>query len=109
MKRVFISGPYRAATEYGVLRNIEHARDVAVKLWQVGYAVFCPHMNSAGLGGSVPDDAFIEGCLAWVQAADLVVMLDGWERSDGAKAELALALTIGIPVYGEHRVPEVST
>jgi len=107
MKTAFVSGPYRAAAPHGVYDNIQRARKVAERLWRMGYAVFCPHMNTAFLDGLVPDDTFLDACLAWLPHADIVVMIDGWEESLGARAEMAMALTLGIPVYGEGNVPEV--
>ena len=38
--------------------------------------------------------------LAWIcKHADIIVLLPGWERSLGVKAELATAEAIGVPAY----------
>ena len=44
-----MAGPYRADTIYGVAQNIQKARDVALRLWKLGYAAICPHSNTAFL------------------------------------------------------------
>ena len=43
MKVIFISGPYRGDS---IDDNIDHASDIAQRLWKAGWAVICPHMNS---------------------------------------------------------------
>jgi N-acetylmuramoyl-L-alanine amidase len=57
------------------------------------------------MGGVVPDNAFLQGDLSWLGQSDTVVMLDGWEQSEGAVAERASALKRGTPVFTEHDVP----
>lgn len=37
--------------------------------------------------------------------ADAIAMIDGWEKSSGALAELALARTLRLPVYDEYLNP----
>lgn len=42
----------------------------------------------------------LRGCLSWItRHADAIVVLDGWEQSKGARAEVATAVAIGIPVH----------
>lgn len=102
---VYLSGKYRDADEHTVDCNIQYAKRVAVQLWKMGYAVICPHANSQHMGfvgdGSLTlgDSCFLEGDMSMVERSDLVVMLDGWESSKGAKLERRLALRLGILVY----------
>ncbi|MEW6016519.1 MAG: DUF4406 domain-containing protein [Pseudomonadota bacterium] len=98
MRKAYIAGPYRADTEAGVEANIQRAAALARRLWTEGYAVFCPHMNSAHFGGIVPDEAFIRGDLAWLACADVVFATEGWQVSEGARAEIEVAGALGIPV-----------
>lgn len=98
MPVVYIAGPYRAPTEFEVVRNIRRAEEVAVELWRSGCAVVCPHLNTALLGGAVPDDTFIDGDLAILSRCDGLVTVVGWNASVGARAEVAQARHLGIPV-----------
>src|SRR5512138_1662394 len=84
MKVVYIAGPYRAESEYGVLNNIRRAEEIAVKYWDQGCAVICPHKNSAFLGGPARDQMFLDGDLELVRRCDIVVMCPGWASSRGA-------------------------
>ena len=101
MKVAFISGPYRAATKEGISANIEAAREVAVKYWRKGYAVFAPHLNTAHFDGLCPDEVWLKGDLEILRRCDVVVMMEEWWKSEGAKAEHALALELGKEIIYE--------
>jgi hypothetical protein len=99
MKVAYICGPYRAATAYQRQRNIDAARDVAVELWKMGFAVLCPHMNSANLDGECDDSVFLEGCLELMRRCDCVVWRGGPGLTSGVKAEVDEARRLEIPVF----------
>ena len=61
MKVVYLAGPYRAPTEYGVQQNIEAASRVALEGWKLGAVCICPHKNTAFVGGVLPDAAWPQG------------------------------------------------
>ena len=98
MKIVYIAGPYRARTEWEIKKNIDAAEKVALNYWLRGYAVFCPHKNTGFMGGAAPDSVWLEGDLEILGRCDVIVMMSGWERSEGAKAELAHAKARGLEV-----------
>lgn len=91
MKIAYIAGPYRADTVSGIRANIERARVVAEKHWKMGYAVFCPHMNSALMDGIIPDEQFLKAGLNFLDMCDTIVMMKGWEKSAGSRDELEMA------------------
>ena len=95
----YVAGPYRSETISGIQHNIERARAVAEELWQMGFAVFCPHANSANMDGVVPDWMFLAADLEFIARFDLVVMMPNWEQSSGAQGERAHALALGRPVF----------
>ena len=106
MKLIYTAGPYRAATPYDVRRNIERARDVAAALWRMGWAVVCPHANSAHLDGVVPEERFLEGDLEMLRRCDALVLIPGWHVSEGSRAEKAEAERHGIPVLSLIHITE---
>jgi len=96
MKVAYIAGPYRADTIYGIIENIRHAEKYALKYWRLGYAVICPHKNTALLDGALPDSVWLNGDLELLRRCDVIVMIPGWERSAGARAELREAARRGL-------------
>lgn len=94
---VFLSGPYRAGTEAQVYKNIQIAREYAMKLWRMDYVVICPHLNSMFMGGIVEDSVFLAGDLEILKRCDCFFRLPGWQRSKGSLAEIKWATENGMP------------
>ena len=91
---VFVSGPYRGNVEH----NIIAARRVAVNLWRQGYAVICPHLNTANFDAIYPDikdDVWLTGDLELLKRCDAICMVDGWEKSEGSRVENQKAIEWG--------------
>lgn len=100
MRICFLAGPYRAPTIRGVVLNVRAAESVAVELWKLGTVVpLCAHLNSALFDGIVPDEVFLEGALELLRRSDAIVLAPGWRGSAGARAELAEAERLGLPVF----------
>ena len=97
----YCAGPYRARTIFGRAINIIRAWRVARALWRKGYAVFCPHANSAMMDGAAPDKVFLEYGLKMVRMCDLFVFTrsDAYRISEGSDAEWTLAIRLFIPSY----------
>lgn len=101
MKVAYIAGPYRADTENGVVRNIRAAENVSIKYWQQGYAVICPHKNTALFGGLAEDAVWLEGDLEILRRCDTIIMMPSWKSSAGATAEYKLAKDLGLEIIFE--------
>lgn len=99
LRVIYIAGPYRAATEWGVVRNIRAAEALAVEVWRLGAVAICPHKNSAMFGGVVSDDAILAGDLEILRRCDAVLVTDNWRDSAGARGEVHEAKRIGLPVF----------
>jgi dienelactone hydrolase len=115
MKVIYIAGPYRSYLEdgsisiNGVFENISHARRVALHFWKEGWAVICPHMNTAFMDGSCSDRVWLKGDLEILSRCDAICMISGWEFSEGAKAESRAAGLLGFPFYFESVNGEIWT
>jgi len=99
LKVAYVAGPYRAPTPYQTLRNIHEAEYVALKLWQLGYAVICPHKNTSMFDGECEDSVWLDGYLEILKRCDILVLINGWADSKGSIMERDLAILKGIPVY----------
>ncbi len=97
----FIAGKYRGKTDNEVYENIQKARKVAIKYWKLGFAVICPQMNSAFMSGVCDEDVFLKGYLALIRLSEVVVMMKGWEGSEGAIQERLEAMKYGINIIYE--------
>ncbi|HUU93152.1 MAG TPA: DUF1937 family protein [Phycisphaerae bacterium] len=101
MKVIYVAGPYRACCEHEVYLNIHEAGELARKVWLLGAVAICPHKNTAFYGGNVDDRVWLDGDLEMIRRCDAMLMMPGWERSTGAKAERELAESLGQPVFEE--------
>jgi len=102
MRLVYLAGPYRSNRgEHGVFANILKAREAAIELWRLGYAVLCPHLNTFLMGGALneTEDIWLEGDLEMLQRCDVLVVLPGWEQSQGSQAEIEQARKAGLEIY----------
>lgn len=102
MKVAYVAGPFRSATHWGVVQNVRAAELVALKYWKQGYAVICPHTNTANFDGAVPKDTeqsvWLDGDLELLRRSDVLVAMSTWERSSGARAEVELAKNLGLTI-----------
>lgn len=99
MKLVYVAGPYRAPSEWDVVQNIRRAEELALRVWRAGASCMCPHKNTAFFGGAAADSVWLEGDLEMVRRCDAVVCVPGWQKSAGARGEVACATRHGIPVF----------
>lgn len=110
MKVVYISGKYRSQDGInGIYENIQAARAESIKWWKDGYAVICPHMNTAFMDGAADDSVWLKGDLEFVRRSDIIVMLNDWEDSEGARAEHEEAIDCGLEIiYQKERDAMIS-
>jgi hypothetical protein len=92
MKVAFICAPYRGSL-FTRLRNIWRARKVAQFYWKQGYAVICPHMNSALF--KEEDGHFLEGYRELVKRSDVIFVAGGLTK--GMQEEVIHGIRNGVP------------
>ncbi|WP_176246145.1 DUF4406 domain-containing protein [Vibrio aestuarianus] len=85
--KVYIAGPMSGLPEFN--RPAFHKMDV--KLSNAGYAALNPALLPDGL--SQPE--YMDICCAMLRCCDAILMLDGWDKSQGAVAEYHLAKKLG--------------
>ena len=79
---IYIAGPITGRPDY-----IERFCEAQLNLEADGWIV----LNPADLPPGMPADRYMPICLAMLQQADAIYMLDGWEYSEGANIELQFA------------------
>ena len=96
MRLVYVAGKYRGKNENEVYENINLARSHAHKLWQRGYAVICPHLNTMFMGDG-NEEKYLGGDKVLLSACDYIYLLPNWKKSKGAREEARLANKWNIP------------
>lgn len=89
---LYVSGPVTGVAG----DNLPAFADARRRLRSVGYAARIPHEDVRP--GTSWEAAMRTSLMAILAQADGLAMLDGWERSRGARAEHAMAVTLGMPV-----------
>lgn len=106
--RYFAMNPDKSPDYNGITRNIEDAVAWSIKLWQAGFLVFTPHLNTHHFESKTridPDPleneeyyrAFDRKLLA--KAIDFIYATPNWRASSGGRLEIQLANHLGIPVF----------
>lgn len=93
MKRVYLAGPMRGYPKF----NYPEFNNVAAVLRGQGYFVFNPAEAAPSKGSTLAQYLMVD--LQWIAShADMIVLLEGWSKSAGAKVEKALAEYLGLEV-----------
>ena len=98
---VYVAGKYRDETYELVAWNVKAASDMAAFLLAQGMAVVCPHSMTGGWErySFLSDADFLRNGLEQLRRCDAVLLLDGWEQSEGTLAEIECADENHIPVF----------
>ena len=95
-KVIYVAGPFRAKTQWGIMQNVRKAEDASLKLWKQGYAVICPHTMTQHFQNECSENVWLNGCLELLKRCDAIYLVEGWEKSEGSVAEYKLAKKLGL-------------
>jgi Domain of unknown function (DUF4406) len=107
---IYVAGPYRSTQESKSQdENIENAKAVAIKLWDQGHAVVCPHTNSGDFDKEckLTDDQWLAGTIDLLRRCDAMVLVPGWKSSVGTQGEVEFAKSHNIPIYNWAEKPVI--
>jgi len=95
---IFVAGPYNG----DIKGNIEKAENIAAKLWDMGFTVYCPHANTGRLDRKCKictEDDFVKGHLIILERCDALFMMSNWKESFGAQREHQQAKDSRMPIF----------
>lgn len=102
MKRVYVAGAYSADNVLDVLKNIGRGEEYASQVFMMGYAPFCPWHDKdyviKNWSEEFTVDQFYDYSMAWLEVSDVVLVIPGYEESNGTLTEIERAKSLGIPV-----------
>jgi hypothetical protein len=90
----YISGPMTGLPEY----NKPAFDDAAAFLRAQGKSVYNP-ASDADIDNTRPRKYYMRQDIEALLMCESIVMIEGWEKSSGAKLELAIAKELEMPVY----------
>jgi hypothetical protein len=99
VKVVYVAGRFRGKTNWEIQQNVRRAEEVSLRVAELGGMPLCPHKNTEHFDGLLTAEFWLEGTLELMRRCDAVVLVPGWETSEGTKGEIAEANRLGIPVY----------
>jgi hypothetical protein len=97
MKVIYIAGPYRAPTAWGIAENVRAAERVGLEVARAGAMPLIPHANTAHFHGECTDELWIEGTLELLRRCDAAVFLPNWHHSTGSRCEWAECMRRDMP------------
>lgn len=100
MKIIYVAGPFRAPDAWGIESNVRRAEIAGYEVARLGYMPLIPHANTRFFhGGPFTDSFWLEGTQELLRRCDAILMIEGWDLSEGSKAELKLAEELGLGIF----------
>ena len=103
MKIVFIAGPYFGDGDYKKIEeNIRNAEKYQIQLANRGIGFFCPHNHTEHFEKKAKaEEKFYRelDMLILSKVADAVLAIPGWEKSNGARAEIKWATVNNLKIF----------
>lgn len=97
--RVYIIGPYTADHPRQVLKNVNAAIDIGIKIMEKGHAVFIPHLSHyihLRPNCTFEYDEYIKNDIEWLKVSDAVFVLGS---SPGSDKEIEIAKSLGLKIF----------
>jgi hypothetical protein len=98
MKVAYIAGPFTGETAWDIECNVRRAEELALEVAKMGVMPLCPHTNTRFFHGQIHEAFWYEGTAELLRRCDIMITVPGWEKSNGARAEVGLANELEIPI-----------
>jgi len=97
---VYIAGAYEGGNIIDTQANMRRGHALALAALNAGYAVYDPWLDFTwGLLAPVARRDYQENSMTFLSRCDALLVAPQSENSEGTKAEVAYALTHGVPVF----------
>lgn len=84
---IYIAGPYRAPSAWGVENNIRIAEYAGKVLAEHGQFFICPHTMCRFYNGTVTEQFWCDFTLELLKLCDEIVLVGDWEKSKQTQVE----------------------
>jgi len=101
---IYIASPYSHADETVKRDRFDAVCEYAGHLMKLGHVVYSPiaHSHPIAMRSGLPTDwdywKTFDHAMITRSTSLMVLMLPGWEESEGVKAEVQMAQALGIPI-----------
>jgi len=99
MRVIYVAGPFRGKNAWKVEQNIRVAEDAGMVVAQLGAVPLIPHTMCRFFDGTMTGQFWIDATLDLLRRCDAMLVVGGWENSEGTKGEIQEAAVLGIPVF----------
>ena len=102
MKIVFIAGPYSGKNKEIIEKNIRNAEKYQIALANAGVGFFCPHNHTGHFEekATAPEEFYRKLDREILKrTCDGILVIPGWENSEGTKLEVEWARENNIPTF----------
>lgn len=95
---VYVAGRFRSADGWKINENVFAAEKAGRAVAALGAMPLIPHSIGAHMAGTEDDSFWLTGTLELMRRCDVVLVLPGYQESQGTQGEIAEAQRIGLPV-----------
>lgn len=102
MKLVYLAGPFTASTPWGIEENIRAAESAAACILarRDDVALIVPHSIGRHFVGRAGTPGYwYAATMRMLEACEVIVMIDGWQKSSGSREEFKVAAGMGTQVF----------
>jgi Domain of unknown function (DUF4406) len=97
---IYVSGKY-SGTPNEINENIQLARNASIQLWELGFTVITPHLNTIHFENDCKCsyEDYMDGDLEILSRCDAILFLENFKDSNGALKEKEKAEELHIPRF----------
>ena len=100
MLRVYVAGKYNGPDVLAIATNIRKGNRLSADVMKAGMAPFCPWLDfQLALTDDFTVEQFKACSMEWVKCADAMLLVEGWENSQGVADEIVVAHQFEVRIF----------